>query len=78
MYSDKIMFILCLLKNQNLILNWDRNVGKSKYSVTCILDYAINHPNTHNLIVGHDTGSFRVLLNKTIFCNHQRLLSIVK
>lgn len=66
------------IQKQNLLLDWDRKSGKSNYSVTCILDYAINHPNTHNLVVGHSTSSSNNLLHKTVFCNHKRLLGIVK
>lgn len=66
------------INNQNLLLDWDRKSGKSNYSVTCILDYAINHPNTHNMVIGHTTSASNSLLKRTIFCNHQRLLGVVK
>ncbi len=66
------------INNQNLLLNWERRSGKSVYSVTCILDYAIDNPNTNNLVTGHDYGTNRLLLQKMVMCNFERLTPLVQ
>jgi len=59
------------INNRILILDWPRNIGKSKYSLTCILDYAINHPHSKNIVIGHDT-SLENLKQKLLRCNQDK------
>jgi hypothetical protein len=66
------------INNQNLLLDWERRSGKSIYSVTCILDYALNYPNTNHLIAGHDEGMDRLLLQKMVMCNFNRITPLVE
>jgi hypothetical protein len=53
-----------------LVLDWDRRTGKSNYSVTCILDYALSHPNSKNLVMGYNQDSSENLQTKMITCNN--------
>lgn len=64
--------------NENLLLDWERRSGKSVYSVTCILDYALDRPSTNHLIAGHDDGTDRLLLQKMIMCNFDRITPLVE
>lgn len=66
------------INNQNLLLDWERRYGKSKYSVTCILDYAINNPDTNHLVTGHDESTNRLLLQKMVMCNIERLNPLIE
>lgn len=61
------------INNENVLLDWTLRSGKSTYSTTCILDYALNHPRTNHLITGHDEGASRLLLQKTVMCNIERI-----
>ena len=63
------------INNKNLMLDWPRRMGKSIYSITCILDYALNNPNTTHLITGHDVSANRLLLQKMVMCNFERMSS---
>jgi hypothetical protein len=42
--------------HKHIILDWPRQTGKTLLSLSCILDYAINNPNSNNLVIGHDNA----------------------
>lgn len=66
------------INNENLLLDWERRSGKSIYSITCILDYAIDHPSTNHLIAGHDESTDRLLLQKMVMCNFDRISPLIE
>jgi hypothetical protein len=60
-----------------MILDWDRQKGKSIYSINCILNYAINHPKSNNLIIGYNKKSSEDLRMKLLTFNFDKLQPIL-
>ncbi len=59
--------------NQYLLLNWDRNTGKSKYCLDCIFRYAIEHPRKFILVMSPLQTETENMKNKLLMCHTQQL-----
>ena len=64
------------INNKHLILDWPRQTGKTLLSLSCILDYAINNPNSNNLVVGHDNALIN--LKEKLLKTNQDKFNLIK